>query len=107
MKERTIRISYLKVTTITCRWKKVQKGSGQCEIVLITTSDIIVSFPGPPSFLLQATKSWAGPEYEANDISISVVAERKYDLGVWRARCREAADYPREASACEGQKLGG
>ena len=24
------------MTTITCRWKKVQKGSGQCEIVLTT-----------------------------------------------------------------------
>ena len=37
-----------------------------------------------------------------------MVADQKYDLGGggWGERL-EAADYPREVSACEGQELGG
>ena len=34
-------------------------------------------------------------------------AERKYDCGGAGARGCEAGDYPCEASACEGQELGG
>ena len=35
-----------------------------------------------------------------------MVAEQKYDRGACVRGC-EAADYPREASTCEGQKLEG
>ena len=34
-------------------------------------------------------------------------AEQKYDCGRAGARACEAVNYPREASACEGQELGG
>ena len=38
-----------------------------------------------------------------------VAAEQKYDRGAGMRGCKalEAADYPREASMCEGQKIGG
>ena len=35
-----------------------------------------------------------------------VAAERKYDWGAGARGC-EAADYPHEASLCEGQEFGG
>ena len=37
----------------------------------------------------------------------SEAAEQKYDLGGGGMRGYEAADYPRKASTCEGQELGG
>ena len=36
----------------------------------------------------------------------AVAAEQKYDRGAGVRGC-EAANYPRKASACKGQKLGG